>query len=119
MSGVLTRQSTVECGHSGTVASEGAARLTVDGHAVLTRQGVAGKQVSGCRTTPATNPNGTPKDAPCSSVASVDRTEAARLRVGGAPVLIDPLGGTTNGLKDSLPTAALQATVVQARLRTV
>jgi hypothetical protein len=119
MSSVLTTQSTVGCGHSGTVATEGAARLTVAGHAVLTRQGVNGKQVRGCQTVPATNPNGTPKDAPCTAVAGVDRTEAARLRVGGAPALVDPLGGATNGLKDSQSTTTLQASVVQTWLKAV
>jgi hypothetical protein len=119
MSGVLTEQSTVGCGHSGAVATRGAARLTVDGRAVLTRQGVEGRQVSDCQTVPATNPNGTPKDAPCTSVASVDRTVAAKLLVDGAPVLVDPLGGATDGLKDSLPTAALGATVEQTLLEAV
>jgi hypothetical protein len=119
MSGVLTSQSTVSCGHSGTVATEGSALLTVAGHAVLTRQGVAGKPVRGCQTVPATNPDGTPKDVPCTAVDRVARTEAARLRVGGAPALIDPLGGTTTGRKDSQQATTLQATVVQTRLKAV
>jgi hypothetical protein len=119
MSGVLTTQSTVACGHGGSAATTGAARLTVDGQGVLTKQGVIGAGVTSCQTVPATNPNGTPKDVTCTAVTGVDQTEAAKLLVGGVPVLIDPLGGATNGLKDSQPTSALSGDVVQTRLGAV
>jgi hypothetical protein len=119
MAGVLTEESTVECGHTpGKVTTSGEARLTVNGRPVLTRQGVEGKKVEACGTVPATNPNSTPKDVKCQKVESVEKTEATRLRVDGKAVLIDPLGGTTDGMVNSVtPTTALGATVVQTRLK--
>ena len=119
MSGVLTTQSTTECGHSGTVGTVGAAHFTVNGKGVLTTTGVASQSVTGCQIVPSTNPNGTPKDVACLTVTAVDKTEATRLTVGGVAVLIDPLGGATSGLKDSLPTKDLTASVVQTRLTAV
>jgi hypothetical protein len=118
MAGVLTEESKVGCGHSpGTVAAAGDPRLKVNGKPVLTRQGVEGKDVTGCGTVPATSPDGTPKDVKCLTVSSVDQTEAGRLRVAGRPVLIDPLGGATDGKLNKVQTKDLEASVVQTRLK--
>jgi|SRR4051794_9252305 hypothetical protein len=113
---VLTTASKVECGHSGQVSTAGVDRLRVGGAAVLTATSVAGNAVTGCRTVPATNPNGTPKDVPCTAVGGVTATNAARLTVGGTPVLVEPLEGSTNGLLNSLPTAALTGSAGQTRV---
>jgi hypothetical protein len=117
MSDVLTEESTVECGHSGKVAIAGSNLLQVNGKTVLTKQGVNGKAVSNCQTKPKADPSGTPIDKPCTTVSSVDNTEASKLRVGGAAVLIEPLKGATDGLKDKKPTADLTAEAVQTRLK--
>jgi hypothetical protein len=114
MSGVLTEQSTVDCGHGGTVATTGNGLLTVNGKPVLTKQGVQGKSVSAsCGTIPATNPT----SAKCLTVTAVEKTEATTLLVGGVAVLIDPLGGATDGVRAGSPAIELKATVVQTRLR--
>jgi hypothetical protein len=116
MAGVLTEESNVECGHSGTVATAGNSLLKVNGKPVLTKQGVAGKTVSLCGTVPTSDSSGA-IDVPCTSVTSVDKTEASKLRVGGKAVLINPLGGETTGRKGKKPTKDLKATVVQTRLK--
>jgi hypothetical protein len=113
MAGVLTEESTVGCGHDpGKVATAGEARLTVNGHPVLTKQSVEGKAVTGCGIVL----DGTANNVKCLTVTSVDKTEATRLRIGGKAVLVDLLGGVTSGTKGGNPTKDLTATVGQTRL---
>jgi hypothetical protein len=115
MAGVLTEESTVGCGHGpGKVATAGEARLTVNGHPVLTKQSVEGKAVTA--TPCGIVLDGTTNNVKCLQVTSVDNTEATRLRIGGKAVLVDPLGGATNGTKGGNPTKDLTATVGQTRL---
>ena len=100
MAKVLTTASQVLCGpagppaspvHGGAVTVQSTAKLTVAGNPVLVKSGV-GPTVSGCKT-PVT-PGG---NKPCTAVSSVTTGEATKLQAGGQPVMLDTLGGTTDG----------------------
>lgn len=111
MSAVLTKDSTVKCSHPtpGTVTlGTGAAKLRVQGKAVLRAQDVV-TIASGCGFK-----HPTPQGAvPCSKVMELTRGTATKLRVGGVPVVLDTLQGTTN----SSPTpGSLKVTANQPKL---
>ena len=105
MAKVLTTDSTIDCGHEGTVGTSSSAKLRVDGAAVLVETGVAGKTIAGC-----TQTGGPP--TPCTAVAAISSGRATKLTAGGQPVMLDTLSGTTNGA----PVGALSATAGQDRL---
>lgn len=116
MPNVLTTQSTVACGHGGTAAVVSSAKLAVNGMPVLLEAGVAGATIGACGTTPAADASG-PTAAPCSAVSTVDSGRAAKLTVDGAPVLLDSLTGSTNGMVAKLtPQTLLTATAGQQKL---
>jgi hypothetical protein len=120
MAKVLTEQSKISCGHSGTVSPTGVQRLKVGGKAVLTKTVVEGASVSTCATVPSKDQSGTDVDMTCTKVTSVTGTESAKLKVGtkqrSAGVLVDPLSGATDGLVSKAPAMALTAEPVQERL---
>lgn len=102
--------STVSCGHApGDVQTAGVAKLQVNGVSVLLERSVVGKTVSGC-STPATS-----SSTPCSSVLSVTQGTSTKLQVGGLPVLLQTLKGTTAGT----PPGSLAATATQTKLTSV
>jgi hypothetical protein len=92
----------------GTVATVGAPKLRVAGAGVLVAAGVVLKPVGGCQTPSVTGP---PPSKPCTSVVSITSALSTKLFVGGKPVVIAPLHGTTDGVVTGTPQAALSAVV--------
>ena len=118
MPAVVTKASTVSCAHEGTVTTLGSAKLTVGGSPVLVESGIAGEPIAGCKIPP--NP---PADTNtvCTSVLTVDASSlATKLSVGGNPVALASLSGTTNGVLSSeappTPLTGLNAEVTQTLL---
>ena len=104
MAKVLTTDSILQCGHGGTVKTISTAKLKIDGKPVLIL-GSIGPVVQGC---------GTPVSSsskPCTTV-TVSGGQAQKLRVGGSPVMLDTVTGTTDGN----PMGTLQANAVQTKL---
>lgn len=87
MPAVLTKGDSVTCKFGGTVSPDGG-KLVVAGNAVLTVAGVAGHTVTGCGA-------GNPPPL-CSSVASITSGQAAKLVVGGSPVLLSGMVAATD-----------------------
>lgn len=117
MAFVLTLKpgSTVSCGHGpGDVATAGMAKLQVNGASVLLEASVVGMPVSVCGTPAASGAK------PCSSVVSVALGRSSKLQVGGFPVLLDTLKGTTDGMVANLtPQTLLAGKATQAKLTSV
>ena len=111
MPAVLTMNSTVMCGplppHGGDVAVASAAKLTVEGAAVLTKDSIEGKAVSGCQV-PISQTT-----APCTAVDTIASLESTKLTVGGKPVMIG-LAGKSTVAKG--PPGPLFAQAVQTKL---
>jgi hypothetical protein len=125
MPAVVTVSSKVLCGpltpagHGGTVATVGSSKLTVGGSPVLVAAGIVGAMnVAGC-TTPLVT--GTPPSKPCTSVLTVipSPSLATKLFVGGVPVVLASLTGTTDGVISGTPQALLTAIVTQTLLTTL
>ncbi|AIE86497.1 hypothetical protein [Fimbriimonas ginsengisoli] len=89
---VLTVNSTVQCAHGAKIALTSDAKLSVGGAKVLLLAGIQGATVNGC--TNPTDPN--TSSLTCATVATATGT-ATKLTVGGKPVVLDSLSGTTNG----------------------
>lgn len=82
MPGVLITSDTMACKvGQGTVGVSGASKLVVSGTAVLTADGVNGKEVTGCA------PPGSPPPPPCTK-ASLLTGQSTKLFVAGSPVLL-------------------------------
>jgi hypothetical protein len=107
---VLTAAGTVTCGHVpfGTVVLAGAGKLRVGGSPVLVAAGVGPAVGAGC--TPSQQ-----GDVACATVAGVTGGLSAKLTVGGSPVVLETLAGTTNGIIKGVQ-GALTVTVVQPKL---
>jgi hypothetical protein len=119
MPGVLTKGSNVTCGHGGTVVTSSPAKLKVNGQAVLLKDGIASKPVSGCTTPPASDPSG-PTAIPCATVTSVDLGEATKLKVDGSAVMLETLAGKTDGMVAKMtPQTLLSATAGQNKLTAI
>jgi hypothetical protein len=119
MAFVVTENSTIACNSNGTVTPTGQSKLKVSGGAVVRLDGINGKTVSGCGVQ--TNPNTGTKQ--CQTVASASGV-ASKLKVAGAPVALDTLSGSTDGMHPPSPpatspsTAAISVTVVnQSKLK--
>jgi hypothetical protein len=122
-SAVLTEESTVTCGHQGSVTPTGIGRLKVNGNPVLVEASLADTPVSAsCNLTPSSDSGGIIAQK-CTSVTGVTSEKAGKLKVrtpaGIRGVLMDPLAGTTNGINNRLGTADLSAKPVQKRLKVV
>jgi hypothetical protein len=114
MSTVLTTGATALCGHpTGVVTLPAtASKLTVGGKAVLLEAHVSGATVVGCALAGTGN-------APCGTVTSVTDGKAVKLSVGGLPVLLDSLTGTTDGkAAGTTPQLLLAASDASSVLRT-
>lgn len=101
MANVVTTASTVSCGHptprtGGTVALSSSAKLKVGDDPVVTA--ITAATVSGCGTVT----NAQTGDVQCTT-ATATAGFAAKLTVGGQPVLLDTLSGTTTGTVGSVP----------------
>jgi hypothetical protein len=115
MSSPLTVSSDVECNHKGTVAITSTTKLTVGGNAVLISTGVVVQTINGCKTPTASNP----PTKPCMTVMSIlPVSQATKLTAGGAPVILDTLAGTTDGICVP-PPAKLIAAAGQNKLTAV
>jgi hypothetical protein len=101
--------------HGGTVGVSSTAKLAVNGAPVLLAASVAGKTVAGCPVTD--DPNTSTKH--CTSVASVLSGPATRLTVGGKPVVLDTLTGTTDGTPPPTGAALGPASANQAKLQAI
>jgi hypothetical protein len=113
MAKVLTTASRVLCGpdtgtHGGRVSTASSARLRVNGNPVLLRSGV-GPAVPDCKTPSSSSTK------PCTSVLTVVGGEAGKLRVGGNPVMLDTIGGTTDGV----PPGTVPASAEQDKLTAI
>lgn len=114
MSAVLTVQSQVSCPHQGQVMVPipSQARLRVGGLAVLPAD-VSFNPIQGCRT----QPDPQTSTVPCLAVANLTGGQATKLRVGGRPVLLATLAGSTTGRTvNDIPAPALSADAGQTRL---
>jgi hypothetical protein len=115
MGSPLTASSDVECNHKGTVGVSSSTKLTVGGNAVLIATGVVGTAISGCLTPIAT----TPPTQPCKTVLAIlPVSQATKLTAGGAPVILDTLAGTTDGICIP-PPGMLVGVAGQSKLTTV
>jgi hypothetical protein len=99
MSFVLTKSSSITCGHQGTVALSSSSKLTVGGSAnALLLSDIVGQSVNLCPNPDDPN-SGSVK---CRHVAAAQGT-ATKLTVGSVPVAIDTLKGTTDGVNPAPP----------------
>ncbi len=99
----LTTASKVVCGHQGTLTLTSNSKLKVSGSPVATK---AGPGVSGCQTA---NSSNTKKCTTASTVGGA----AGKLKVQGSPVILDTVGGSTDGN----PPGTVTATANQNKLR--
>ena len=94
MSLAVTESGQVKCLHQGSVQLQaGQSKLTVDGNKVLIDGDLATASISGC-VTPDDAPHG---NIPCKNVATSIAGVAMKLTVGGKGVILDAIGGLTNG----------------------
>lgn len=117
---VLTMASLVACGHSpGRVTIVSTAKLKVTQNSVLLEESIAQKDVTGCSTKPASDSSGT-THITCTEVSAVTEGQATKLKVGGAPVILETLKGTTNGMvSKTTPQDLAVPTANQNKLKTV
>lgn len=112
MGSVLTTDSQITCGHEGKVSTTSQSKLKVKNASVLVSSDVQGKSVS------ATPPDKcvtqlTSSTKPCSSVLTIIKGAATKLKVHNDAVLLaDALKGTTDGN----PPGSLSATAGQTKL---
>lgn len=120
MAAVLTENSNVTCGHTGSASTSGVSKLTVNGHPVLLESGIANKTVNNCVTPTASDSSMRPTDKPCTLVSSVTGGAAAKLKVKGQPVMLDTLAGSTDGMVGGVtPQNLLSATAAQTKLTAI
>lgn len=113
MPAVLTEASTVKCAHQGLVSVQASqSKVTVEGAAVLVVGDLMGKAISGCATI--TNP-ATPA-LQCATVATEVPGMAARFTIGGVPVLLETVAGTTSGTISGVVQAWFVANAGQGKL---
>jgi hypothetical protein len=103
MPSVLTIDSVVTCPHQASVATSGTPRLIVSGNAALLADGIQGHGIATC---PITDSSSTTK---CRLVASVTGGLATKLAVGGAPVVLETILATTDGVSPAGNVVVAQA----------
>lgn len=113
--------STVTCGHPrppkvGRVQKTSAAKLKVDGQSVLLARSIVGASVSDCGTTPASDASGVIAK-PCLAVSAVTDGTSLKLMIGGEPIMLETLGGSTDGIVDRMPQQALSGRANQSKLQ--
>lgn len=125
MGNVLTTDSRVTCGHSGNVEVTSTQKLKVSNNSVLVKTSIEGKSIpvipspGCCQTQPVSDASGTTAN-PCTTVSSVTRGEATKLKVNGQAVMLDTLAGETNGMVLKIrPQKLLSATAGQTKLMAI
>src|SRR6266496_1857706 len=94
MSFAVVESAQVKCLHQGSVQLQaGQSQLTVGGSKVLVDGDLAMASINGC-VTPDDAPHG---NIPCKNVATSIAGVAMNLTVGGKGVILDAIGGLTNG----------------------
>jgi len=129
--------SVVNCGHEpGKVKTESSAKLAVNGSRVLLESSIDGKSVVDCGIEPASDPGGcvavtctkvstipatVPEPPqPADSPSAITAGRAAKLTVGGSPVILETLKGMTNGMQARVsPQTLLSATASQNKLTAI
>ena len=111
MASVLTSGSSVGCNHKGSISLASQAKLKVKGNAVLLEEHVNGKDISRCPIVK-DDSKGT---APDTVVKALTAGKASKLKVGGKPVLLGTLAGTTDGLP-ATPGMQLKVSAGQSKL---
>jgi hypothetical protein len=99
MDKVLTEDTVLKCAatpdkpapHGGTLQVKGGARLKVDGQKVLTASSVLAATIPDCLNDPNAG------QVKCTGVSGVTPGKATKLKVDGEFVVIETLGGATNG----------------------
>lgn len=117
MASVLVKAATgpVVCGHGGTVKAQSASRLTVQSAEVLLMPSgpVAIDSVNKCLT-PSSNTT-----KPCMN-ATVSTTQTTKLTVGGKPLLMMPVSGSSDGMVGgTTPQLLVTAVANQTKLTTL
>jgi hypothetical protein len=113
MAGVLTTGSSITCAHKATGTPAGEAKLTVSGAKVLTKAGVPNWSFAPSCTQKPTNAE--PNKVPCTTMARQSGGESKKLTVGGSPVVLESITGTTNGKPvDSVSASADQTKLTAA-----
>lgn len=116
MAYVITEQSTVQCGHQGTVSlTASQSKLKIGGAAALVDGDLAGKTIAGCITV--TDPN--TGALQCQTVASAIAGVATKLTVGGKGVLLENIQGQTSGTVGGTPQTWSVTAAGQNQLQTV
>lgn len=117
MPGVLTKLSTVTCGHTapgkpGTVQVQSSAKLRVKDSPVLLAASINGQPVTLCGTPPSSTA------IPCLFVKAVSAGAALKLKIGGQPVMLETLKGSTDGTVGGVtPQLSLAAVANQLKLQ--
>src|SRR3954451_17133264 len=109
MEPVLTTGAILKCAHAGTGKPASSAKLSVGGIPVVARTGVPGTALAGCTQQPST---AQPNNVPCAAVSTATG-QSLKLTVGGQPVALKSLTGTTNGA----PVNSLSAELTPGKLR--
>jgi hypothetical protein len=111
---VLTNDSTIACGHTGTVGLAATTKLTIDSANVLLLSDVI-QTIAGCKNPTDTNTG----SKTCMTVVAAQGT-ATKLTAGTVPVVIDTLTGTTDGVNPPATPGTISATVpAQSKLTAV
>jgi hypothetical protein len=117
---VLTTASIIKCPHQGKLLLTGIShKLKVQGMPVLLKSDIKNALVDTSATsgTGCTNKN-TSSTKQCTSVLSVTGGEATKLKVGGVPVMLNMVTGTTDGFPPS-PSLLTGVTPVQNKLTAI
>lgn len=114
MAYVLTVSSTVKCAHGGSVGLSSGAKLSVGGKKVVLADDVPGTSISACPTPDDTNAPSTK----CRTVAAASGA-STKLKVGGKPVALDSLSGTTDGTPPATGASISVADAGHAKLKAV
>jgi hypothetical protein len=116
MSEVLTKGSTLNCGHQGTVKLVPTqSKLTVNGDAVMVDGDLSGAVISSCITVP--DPQTT--TVKCLSVTSAVGGVASKLTVNGKGVLLKEIQGQTSGTVGGTPQTWSVTDAGQTKLKAV
>lgn len=109
---VLTIASAIPCSHNGSVEVSSAAKLHVNGNAVLVKSDIQGKSIAGCST------QKSDKSEQCTKVNLVMAGEGRKLTIGGIPVILEDVTGATDGIIGGTPQQLSKASAGQSKLKT-
>lgn len=112
---VLTETASVSCAHAAPVQLRaGQSKLTVGGARVLVAGDLVGAAVTGCTNAP--TPSG---NKPCLATTSAIGGLSTRLRVGGRAVVLETVGGLTDGVLGGAPQPWSVKAAGQTKLKTL